>query len=159
MSIEKTKNSVKFLLIKTGNEGEEEVIDSLRNYRFELPKISNQEITLKIEEKTNRIAEIDEKIASYAGYAKSMKNAIKTCEKEIEFEVYATGMADESVSSDGNVSIAYIKYLENKVEELKAEKERILDTAEELTNAWEELKRTCRSSLDKTFKTYQKSGR
>ena len=42
VSIEKTKNSVKFLLIKTGNEGEEEVIDSLRNYRFELPKISNQ---------------------------------------------------------------------------------------------------------------------
>lgn len=56
-------------------------------------------------------------------------------------------------------ALAYIRYLENKIEELKAEKERILDTAEELTNAWEELKRTCRSSLNKTLKTYQKSGR
>lgn len=56
-------------------------------------------------------------------------------------------------------ALEYIRYLENKVEELKAEKERILDTAEELTNAWEELKRACRSSLDKTLKTYQKSRR
>lgn len=63
---------------------------------------------------------------------------------------------DAEVASE---ALAYIRYLENKVEELKAEKERILDTAEELTNAWEELKRTCRSSLDKTLKTYQKSGR
>lgn len=129
VSIEKTKNSVKFLLIKTGNEGEDEVIDSLRNYRFELPKISNQEITLKIEEKINRIAEIDEKISSYAGYVKSMKNAIKTCEKEIEFEVYNTGMADESVSSDGNISIAYFT---GYVEEENLPK--IKETAKE--NSW-----------------------
>ena len=72
--------------------------------------------------------------------------------------------ADKSLNSliDAEMAseaLAYIRYLENKVEELKAEKERILDTAEELTNAWEELKRTCRSSLDKTLKTYQKSGR
>ncbi|MBO5857122.1 MAG: ATPase [Clostridia bacterium] len=107
VSIEKTKNTVKFMLIKTGNEGEEEVIDSLRSYRFELPKISNQEIASKIEEKINRITEIDEKISSYACYVKSMKNAIKACEKEIEFEIYNTGMADESFSSDGNISIAY----------------------------------------------------
>ena len=129
VSIEKTKNSVKFLLIKTGNEGEDEVIDSLRNYRFELPKISNQEITLKIEEKINRISEIDEKISSYAGYVKSMKNAIKTCEKEIEFEVYNTGMADESVSSDGNISIAYFT---GYVEEENLPK--IKETAKE--NSW-----------------------
>ena len=129
VSMEKTKNSVKFLLVKSGIEGEDEVIDSLRSYRFELPKISNQELTLKIEEKTNRIAEIDEKISSYAGFAKSMKNAIKTCEKEIEFEVYATGMADESVSSDGNVSIAYFT---GYVEEENFSK--IKETAKE--NSW-----------------------
>ena len=129
VSVEKTKNSVKFLLVKSGIEGEDEVIDSLRSYRFELPKISNQELTLKIEEKTNRIAEIDEKISSYAGFAKSMKNAIKTCEKEIEFEVYATGMADESVSSDGNVSIAYFT---GYVEEENLSK--IKETAKE--NSW-----------------------
>ncbi|MBE6751227.1 MAG: ATPase [Ruminococcaceae bacterium] len=129
VSMEKTKNSVKFLLVKSGIEGEDEVIDSLRSYRFELPKISNQELTSEIEEKADRIAEIDEKISSYAGYAKSMKNAIKTCEKEIEFEVYATGMADESVSSDGNVSIAYFT---GYVEEENLSK--IKETAKE--NSW-----------------------
>ena len=131
VSIEKTKNSVKFLLIKTGNEGEEEVIDSLRNYRFELPKISNQEITLKIEEKTNGIAEIDEKIASYAGYAKSMKNAIKTCEKEIEFEVYATGMADENLSDEDKEDFR-IAYFTGYVEEENLA--RLKETAKE--NSW-----------------------
>ena len=129
VSIEKTKNSAKFLLVKSGIEGEDEVIDSLRSYRFELPKISNQELALKIEEKTNRIAEIDEKISSFAGFAKSMKNAIKACEKEIEFEVYATGMADESVSSDGNISIAYFT---GYVEEENLQK--IKETAKE--NSW-----------------------
>ncbi len=129
VSMEKTKNSVKFLLVKSGIEGEDEVIDSLRSYRFELPKISNQELTSKIEEKTNRVAEIDEKISSFAGFAKSMKNAIKTCEKEIEFEVYATGMADESVSSDGNLSVAYFT---GYVEEENLSK--IKETAKE--NSW-----------------------
>ncbi|MBQ6936716.1 MAG: InlB B-repeat-containing protein, partial [Clostridia bacterium] len=129
VSMEKTKNSVKFLLVKSGIEGEDEVIDSLKNYKFELPKISNQEITSKIEEKTSRIAEIDEKISSYASFAKSMKNAIKTCEKEIEFEVYNTGMADESVSADGNVSIAYFT---GYVEEENLPK--IKETAKE--NSW-----------------------
>lgn len=107
VAMEKGKNTVKFLLIKTGAEGEAEVIESLKSYRFELPKISTQEITQRIEEKTNRINEIDEKVSSYAGYVKSMKNAIKACEKEIEFEVYNTGMQNESVSSDGNISVAY----------------------------------------------------
>ena len=107
VTMEKGKNTVKFLLIKTGAEGEAEVIESLKSYRFELPKISTQEISSKIEEKTNRINEIDEKVSSYAGYVKSMKNAIKACEKEIEFEVYNTGMQNESVSSDGNISVAY----------------------------------------------------
>ena len=107
VAMEKGKNTVKFLLIKTGAEGEAEVIESLKSYRFELPKISTQKLTSKIEEKTNRINEIDEKVSSYAGYVKSMKNAIKACEKEIEFEVYNTGMQNESVSSDGNISVAY----------------------------------------------------
>ncbi len=107
VAMEKGKNTVKFLLIKKGAEGEAEVIESLKSYRFELPKISTQEISSKIEEKTNRINEIDEKVSSYAGYVKSMKNAIKACEKEIEFEVYNTGMQNESVSSDGNISVAY----------------------------------------------------
>ncbi len=109
VSMEKTKNSVKFLLIRTGSVGEDEVIDSLRNYRFELPKISTSEINHKIKETTERIAEINEKISSYASFVDSMKNAVKSCEKEIEFEVYATGMADENLSENGrnDYSVAY----------------------------------------------------
>ena len=107
VTMEKGKNTVKFVLIKTGSEGEAEIIDSLKSYRFELPKISTNEISSKIEEKTNRILEIDEKVSSFAGYVKSMKDTIKVCEKEIEFEVYNTGMQNESISSDGSVSIAY----------------------------------------------------
>ena len=50
VAMEKGKNTVKFLLIKTGAEGEAEFIESLKSYRFELPKISTQELTSKIEE-------------------------------------------------------------------------------------------------------------
>ena len=109
VSIEKTKNSVKCLLVKTGAEGEEEVVDSLKSYRLELPQISTTEINQKIVDKTNRIEEIDEKILSFAGYVDSMKKAIKACEKEIEFETYSTGMADENLSTEGKdaVSVAY----------------------------------------------------
>ena len=129
VALEKGKNAVKFVLIKTGADGEAEVIDSLKSYRFELPKISTGEITSKIEEKINRILEIDEKVSSYAGYVKSMKNAIKLCEKEIEFEVYNTGMQNESISSDGSVSIAYFT---GYVEEENLSK--IKETAKE--NSW-----------------------
>ena len=129
VAMEKGKNTVKFVLIKTGAEGEAEVIDSLKSYRFELPKLSTQELARNIEEKTNRISEIDEKVSSFAGYVKSMKDAIKACEKEIEFEVYATGMSDESLSSDGNVSIAYFT---GYVEEENLPK--IKETAKE--NSW-----------------------
>ena len=129
VTMEKGKNTVKFVLIKTGSEGEQAVIDSLKSYRFELPKISTNEISSKIEEKSNRILEIDEKVSSFAGYVKSMKDAIKVCEKEIEFEIYNTGMQNESISSDGNVSIAYFT---GYVEEENLSK--IKETAKE--NSW-----------------------
>ena len=129
VTMEKGKNTVKFVLIKTGSEGEAEIIDSLKSYRFELPKISTNEISSKIEEKTNRILEIDEKVSSFAGYVKSMKDTIKVCEKEIEFEVYNTGMQNESISSDGSVSIAYFT---GYVEEENLSK--IKETAKE--NSW-----------------------
>ena len=109
ISIARTKNSVKFLLIKTGAEGEDEVLTSLNNYRFEMPSISNEEIRQKIEDLRGRINGIDEKIGSYADCAESLKKAVADCLKEIEFEVYATGMTDKSLSDDGqsDLSVAY----------------------------------------------------
>ena len=113
--LESDKSSVKFLLLKSDLESEDEAILSLRNYRLELPQISTAEMTEKIDELGTRIKAIDEQIASYAGYAESIKKAIKSLEKEVEFEVYATGMADENLSTDENrtLSVAYFKgYIE-----------------------------------------------
>ncbi len=106
LPLQKTKSSVKFVLIKTGLEDEAEVVDSLKAYRLELPATSTAEIRQKTENLNNRIKEIDKKIFSFTGCADGIKKSIKTCEKEIEFEVYATGMANESLSADGK-SVAY----------------------------------------------------
>ena len=113
--LDSNKFSVKFLLFKSDLESENEVARSLRNYRLELPKISTAEMTGKIDELSARIKAIDEQIASYDGYAESMRKAIKSLEKEIEFEIYATGMTDENLSNDENraISVAYFKgYIE-----------------------------------------------
>ena len=131
LSLEKTKASVKFLLIKSGIDGEAEIIDSLKAYRFDMPSFSTAEIREKLDKTGNRINEIDEKISSYAGCADGIKKAIKACEKEIEFETYATGMAQERLSDDGKaeVSVAYFTgYVEE--ENLKGLK----DTAKK--NSW-----------------------
>ena len=125
LPLQKTKNSVKFLLIKAGLEGEDEVVDSLKAFRLEMPTASTAEIKQKAESINKRIAEIEEKIASFASYTDSVKKAIKSCEKEIEFEVYATGMASESLSENGksNVSVAYFTgYVEEEnLEQLQKE--------------------------------------
>lgn len=102
LKMEETKNSVKFLIFELGVEGEREVIDSLNNYRVELPQVSTTELMQKVDELNSRIEVLDEKISSYAGYVGSIKKAIKACEKDVEFEVYASGMMNENISADGN---------------------------------------------------------
>lgn len=123
LSIEKTKSSVKFLVVKSGKEGEEEVINSIDNYKLELPQSSTEEIQQKITELSEQIENINSKISSFAGYTGSMKNAVKVLEKEIEFEVYRTGMDEESLSASGdkNISVACFKgYIEEEnLEKLK----------------------------------------
>lgn len=108
ISLEKTKNSVKFALIKSGAECEE-FADSLKSYCFELPQISTSDIKEKLEEISKSLESIDQKIIGYAGYKDGIKNTVKACEKEIEFEIYASGMAEEKLSENdkNNVSIAY----------------------------------------------------
>ena len=102
------KNSIKCLLVKSGLE--DEIITSLNSYKLELPKISTEEMRQKISELGEKIKSIDEKILSYGNYTNALKNAIKACEKEVEFEVYATGMADEELSDKNkSASIAYFK--------------------------------------------------
>lgn len=101
LNLEKTKTSVRFLMIKSGMEGESEIIDTLNSYRVELPKISTMALKQEADDLSRRLEAVDEKIASYACYTASIKNAIKACEKDIEFEGYVSGMMAENLSSDG----------------------------------------------------------
>jgi len=131
LSLQKTKTSVKFILIKSGFEDEEKVIDSLKAYRLEMPVISTSEIRQKSESVNNRIKEIDEKISSFASCADGIKKAVAACEKEIEFEIYATGMANENLSADGKSELS-VAYFTGYVEEENLE--RLKKTAKE--NSW-----------------------
>lgn len=123
LSLQKSKTTVKFILIKSGLEDEEKAVDSLRAYRLEMPGISTSEIKQKTESINNRIAEIDEKISSFANCSDSIRKAVAACEKEIEFEVYASGIANENLSAEGKsaVSVAYFTgYVEEEnLEQLK----------------------------------------
>lgn len=107
--LEKTKASVKFLLIHSDTDAEAELLPSLGIYRFELPQFSTEEIREKIALLNGQCSAIEEKILSYAGYVQSFKDAIAACEKEIEFETYATGMANENLSEDSaqDLSVVY----------------------------------------------------
>lgn len=111
VTIEKTKASVKFLVLRSDIEVENDVLDSINDYRLLLPSISTDEIKQNILNLTSRIEAIDEKIMSFAVYTDSLKNAIVSLEKEIEFEIYANGMDDENLSADNNstVSVACFK--------------------------------------------------
>ncbi len=124
LPLQKTKTSVKFLLIKSGTE--DDVIDSLKAYRFEMPEASTAEMKREAENLDRRIKEIDEKISSYASCADSIKKAIKACGKELEFEIYASGMANE------NLSDVTVSYFTGYVEEENLD--RLKQTAKE--NSW-----------------------
>ena len=126
LSLEKNKNSVKFALIRSGTDGEKEAVETLKPFLLELPRESTDEIRQKIDTLNSRINEADEKIRSYAGYAAGIGNAVKSCEKEIEFEVYATGMANE------NLSDVTVSYFTGYVEEENLD--RLRNTAKE--NSW-----------------------
>ncbi len=112
--LEVSKTSVKCMIIRTGAEGEDEILSDLSTYKLELPDISTDEMRQKLDSLSDSIKSIDDKIASFAGYTQTLKNAIKACEKEIEFEVYATGMTDEKISdSESSLCVAYFKgYIE-----------------------------------------------
>ena len=109
VSLQKTKNSVKFLLIKSDAESEDDSEVRLKAYRLELPQVSTAELKRSIAELSERIKAIEEQTASFADCADGLKKAIKSCEKEIEFEIYTTGMAAEALSAEGkgSVSVAY----------------------------------------------------
>ena len=115
VKLDANKSSVKFLLLQFDSDNGDEVVSSLNSCRLSLPQMSTDQMRQKISELSARTQAIDDQIAAFICYAESLKRAIKAFEKEIEFETYATGMADENLSSDGGgaVSVAYFKgYIE-----------------------------------------------
>ena len=108
-----SKNTVKCVLINSFTDEKTEFVATMNNYKLELPQMSTEEMQQKVSEFIDEIKSIDEKILYYGKYTNALKNAVKACEKEIEFEIYATGMADEDLSENKNVSIAHFKgYIE-----------------------------------------------
>ncbi len=119
LCLERTKNSVRCLLVKTANN---DAFDRLTDYELKLPDISTNEIRQKIDKLNETITSIDEKITSFAGCTDSIKNAIYTTNKEIEFEIYSTGMEQENLSEDNGISVAHFTgYIEaENLDRLKA---------------------------------------
>lgn len=115
VKLEAVKSSVKFMLVKSGTEEEEDILAHLNVYRFALPQMSSEQMKKRISLINDRIDEIDGKISSYVCYADSLTKAVKALEGDVEFETYATGMESESLSDNGNeaLSVAYFKgYIE-----------------------------------------------
>ena len=104
-----TKSTVRFMLLKSDLEEDENVVSSLRSYLLALPQISTDEMNQRLSKLNVRIEEIDKMIAFHACYIDSIKRAIKNTEKEALFETYATGMASENLSPESkeSVSVAY----------------------------------------------------
>lgn len=111
--LDATKASVLFLCFRTGAEGEDEALEALKHYCFLLPTASTQEMREELSRLQARLAEIDARMASYVSYAASIEKALRTCERQIEFEIYATGMEKETLSEESAVSVAYFRgYIE-----------------------------------------------
>ena len=107
--IDVTKSTVRFMLLKSKNVELDEAVTALNTYRLALPQLSTDEMKQRLSKLSTRIDEIDETIASNACYVESIKRAVEATEKEIEFETYATGMADEKLSpeSESPLSVSY----------------------------------------------------
>ena len=115
VKLDANKSAVKFLLYESDSDIEDEVISSLSGHQLVLPQMSTDQMRQRISSLNARMTAIDEQLANCICYTDSMKKAVKALEKEIEFETYATGMADENLSSNsgGAVSVAYFKgYIE-----------------------------------------------
>ena len=109
VKIDATNSTVRFMLLKSNKEEYDEAVSSLNVYRLALPQISTNEMKQRLSELSARIDEIDETISFNACYVESIKKAVQSTEKEIEFETYATGMADENLSpeSEAPLSVSY----------------------------------------------------
>ena len=129
--IDATKSTVRFMLLKSTKEDLDESVSSLNVYRLALPQLSTSEMKQRLSELSTRMNEIDEMIASNACYIESIKRAVGATEKEIEFETYATGMADENLSPENEAPLS-VSYFTGYIEAENLD--RLKQTAQ--SNSW-----------------------
>ena len=129
--IDATKSTVRFMLLKSNKEELDEDVSSLNVYRLALPQISTSNMKQRLLELSTRMGEIDETISANACYVESIKKAVQSVEKEIEFETYATGMADEKLSPESEASLT-VSYFTGYIEAENLDK--LKQTAQ--SNSW-----------------------
>lgn len=105
--VSKNKSTVKFLTLTKDTETAD-TQEKLKSFIFTPPALTVSKMQERIIELDEGISKTDEKISSLGCFSDSIKNAVKTLGKEIEFETYATGMAKEMLteSTEKEVSVA-----------------------------------------------------
>ena len=131
LCLERGKATVKCLIFRTGADGEEEALAGLNSYRLQLPEFSTEQLRQKIAALDGRMSAIEETITGYAANADGIRGAIHTLEKELEFEIYATGMPGETLPADTGRGVA-ISYFQGYLEAENLD--RLKEAARE--NAW-----------------------
>lgn len=106
LRLDTNKSTVKFMLYENNPGISSDTIPSMSAYRLNLPNMSTDEMRQRISELKQRDISINEKIASYSCYSDSIKQAMQSTDKEIEFETYLTGMDDENISSSCNQAVS-----------------------------------------------------
>ena len=111
LPLSKAKDLVRFIVVG----GTAEELDCVKRFEFKMPKVSSESLELSKAELEGKINAAEEKLLEYSKYVLGIKKAITLCEKEIEFEIYATGMNDEKMSDSktDRFSVAHFKgYIE-----------------------------------------------
>ncbi len=119
------KGTVRFALIQQ----EDAPPDDLAPYRFTLPKQSSHVIAKRLAQAKERLAQIEAERSAFAVCIESIRRAIALCRKEIELEVYHTGISSASLSEGSDLTVSYFTgYLP------KEDLDQLTRTAQE--NAW-----------------------
>ncbi len=125
---EKNKDCVRLLLVGMPKDTD---LASFEKYRVKLPSCSTDELAAEVLAIEERIKKLDAALDEAICYVDSMRAAVAALQKEIEFEIYFSGMPEETLSEGctNTFRVAYfVGYLPTK------ELDKIKIAAKE--NAW-----------------------
>ncbi len=102
------KNTVRFLAVSSALESEARD-DITLSYRVKLPETSTEKLKQRLISVKARISDIETELKSSARYIESMKNAVSSLKKDVEFETYVSGMAGEVLPAEinGDIKLSY----------------------------------------------------